>query len=290
MPRKGNIVRMLEDPMNLTGEADALPAPTLSAARAAPRPEQQRPAPASTLNLSERPKVLMMIGTGGTGKTTLLRWICEKAFERDNGTELMLATVDPVNRELGQYFADTVSPQAGDTVAWLERLLAKIVATKWDAAIDFGGGDTSLPRLLADIPNLQQVMEEATIAPVAIYLLSPRVDDLTPLSEMQAAGFQPPATALVLNEGRVDTSREPAREFALLRRHPVYRAAIERDAVEVWMPRLYAAQQIEARRLTYRQAADGAGTPPLSVFDRSRVHRWLAAMDAAFAPIAGWLP
>jgi len=81
-----------------------------------------------------------------------------------------------------------------------------------------------------------------------------------------------------------------SREFALLRRHPVYRAAIERGATEIWMPRLYAAQQIEARRITYRQAADGAGTPPLGVFDRSRVHRWLAAMDTAFAPIASWMP
>lgn len=75
-------------------------------------------------------KVVMTIGTDGTRKTTLLRWTCEKAFERDDGTELMLTTVDPANRELGQYFADTVSPPAGDTAGWLERLQAKIVETK----------------------------------------------------------------------------------------------------------------------------------------------------------------
>jgi hypothetical protein len=289
MPRKDNVARMLEDPIGLTDDAGALPPPKLSAARSAPRPEL-RAAAAAAVDLSGRPKVVMTIGTGGTGKTTLLRWICEKAFERDDATQLMLATVDPVNRELGQYFVDTVSPQTADPAAWLERLLAKIVETRWNAAIDFGGGDTSLPKLVTEVPDLLTVMEEAAIAPVAIYLLSPRVDDLTPLSEMQAAGFQPQATALVLNEGRVDTSREPAREFALLRRHPVYRAAIERGATEIWMPRLYAAQQIEARRIAYRQAADGAGTPPLGVFDRSRVHRWLAAMDTAFAPIASWMP
>lgn len=76
-------------------------------------------------------------------------------------------------------------------------------------------------------------MEGAQIALVAIYLLSPRVDDLIPLSEMQAAGFQPPATTLVLNEGWVDTSREPTREFATPRHYPAYRAAIERGAVEI---------------------------------------------------------
>jgi hypothetical protein len=289
MPRKESAVRMLEDPISLADDPGALPAPKLSAARFASRPEPRSAAPAA-IDLSARPKLVMTIGTGGTGKTTLLRWICEKAFERDHGTELMLATVDPVNRELAQYFADTVSPQTADAAAWLERLLAKIVETRWNAAIDFGGGDTSLPKQVAEIPDLLAVLEEATVAPVAIYVLSPRVDDLTPLSEMQAAGFLPKATALVLNEGRVDTSREPGREFALLRRHPVYRAAIDHGAIEVWMPRLYAAQQIEARRITYRQAADGAGTPPLGVFDRSRVHRWLAAMNTAFAPVASWMP
>jgi len=278
----------LFDDTALSDEATALPSPTLSAARSATQSDR-RPV-ATAVDLSLRPKVVMAIGTGGTGKTTLLRWVCEKAFERDDGTQLVLATVDPVNRELAQYFADTVSPNTQNAAAWLERLLAKIVATRWNAAIDFGGGDTSLPKLVEEIPDLLAVMEEAGIAPVAMYLLSPRVDDLTPLSEMQQAGFQPKATVLVLNEGRVDTSRDPDREFALLRRHPVYRAAIEQGALEIWMPRLYAAQHIEARRITYRQAADGTGDAPLSIFDRSRVHRWLGAMDAAFAPIQSWMP
>jgi hypothetical protein len=288
MARKDNVARIFEAPAALSDD-ETLASPKLSTVRAARRPEA-RPAPASAIDLTGQPKVIMAVGTGGTGKTTVLRWICEKAFERDDGNPLMLATVDPVNRELAQYFADTVSPNTKDAAAWLERLLAKIVETKWSAAIDFGGGDTSLPKLVEEVPDLLAVMDAADIAPVALYLLSPRVDDLTPLSEMQEAGFQPKATALVLNEGRVDTSRDPAREFALLRRHPVYRTAVENGAVEIWLPRLFAAQHIEARRITYRQAADGAGTPPLGVFDRSRVHRWLAAMDAAFAPVASWMP
>jgi hypothetical protein len=280
--------RLFEDGA-LSDPATALPPATLSAARSATRSDPQQ-TPAASVDLKGRPKVVMAIGTGGTGKTTLLRWICEKAFERDDTTQLLLATVDPVNRELAQYFTDTVSPDTKDAAAWLERLLTKIVETRWNAAIDFGGGDTSLPKLVEEIPDLLAVMDEAGIAPVAMYLMSPRVDDLTPLSEMQQAGFQPKATALVLNEGRVDTSRDPDREFALLRRHPVYRAAIEQGAVEIWMPRLYAAQHIEARRITYRQAAEGTGSTPLNIFDRSRVHRWLTVMDKAFAPIESWMP
>jgi GTPase SAR1 family protein len=45
----------------------------------------------------------MAIGLGATGKTTLLRWLCERALERDED-DLALATVDPVNRELSHYF------------------------------------------------------------------------------------------------------------------------------------------------------------------------------------------
>jgi hypothetical protein len=32
------------------------------------------------------------------------------------------------------------------------------------------------------------------------------------------------------------------------------------------------------------------GLPPLGIFDRQRVLIWLKAMEAAFAPIAEWLP
>ncbi len=101
MPRKDNAARLFEEPASLSDEAVIVPPPKLSAARAMPRPETQ-PAAAPSIDLAGRPKVVMAIGTGGTGKTTLLRWICEKAFERDDGSQLMLATVDPVDRELAQ--------------------------------------------------------------------------------------------------------------------------------------------------------------------------------------------
>ena len=52
----------------------------------------------------------MAIGAGATGKTTLLRWVCEQALLRDSGTGVILATVDPINRELGQYFPTAVAP------------------------------------------------------------------------------------------------------------------------------------------------------------------------------------
>ena len=107
-------------------------------------------------------------------------------------------------------------------------------------------------------------MESAGVEPVALYPLTPRSSDLTPLAAMTKAGFRPKATALILNEGRADSTRAPLQEFGQIRRHSVYKSAIAQGAVEIWMPRLYAAKAIEdqAERLSAgRQRRDARGWP-----------------------------
>ena len=248
------------------------------------------------VDLTGKAKALMAIGLGATGKTTLLRWACERALERSEDDQLVLATVDPVNRELGYYFPETMSPQTQEPTqitAWLEQMLASIMEAKKSIAMDFGGGDTTLSRLVAEVPDLQQMMQDASVEPVALYPLSPRSSDLTPLAAIEQAGFRPKATALILNEGRADSARNRHQEFAQIRKHSTYKAAIARGAIEIWMPRLYAAKAIEDRRIGFRRAVNGEipeGGLGLGPFDRSRTRHWLAAMEDAFAPIASWLP
>jgi len=254
------------------------------------RPQAASEAPGSQgVDLSGKPKALLAIGMGSTGKTTLLRWVCERSLMQGAGDDLTLASVDPISRELAAYFPSTMAPKTADPAAivrWLEQLIAALMENRRSAAIDFGGGDTSLTRLVGEMPDLVTMMEDAGVAPVAIYMLSPRSSDLTPLAALEAVGFQPRATALVLNEGRADTSREREQEFAHIRRHSAYRAALARGAVEVWMPRLFAAKAIEDRRMAFRAAVDGG----VGMFDRSRTRAWLASMETAFAPISSWLP
>ena len=258
------------------------------------RQERARPSTA-TLDLTAKAKAIMAIGLGATGKTTLLRWLCERAL-RQNDADLALATVDPVNRELGHYFPAAMAPSTQDpaqVTAWLEQLLAMTMETGKSVALDFGGGDTTLARLLAEVPDLQEMMEGAGVEPVALYPLTPRSSDLTPLAAMMQAGFRPKATALILNEGRADSTRAPLQEFGQIRRHSVYKSATAQGAVEIWMPRLYAAKAIEDRRIGFRPAVNGEaaeGSLGLGPFDRSRTRHWLAAMEDAFAPIASWLP
>jgi hypothetical protein len=95
------------------------------------RPELTKPS-SQALDLTGKAKAIMAIGLGATGKTTLLRWLCERGLER-NDDDLALATVDPVNRELGHYFPAAMAPHTQDpaqVTVWLEQLLAMIMESR----------------------------------------------------------------------------------------------------------------------------------------------------------------
>jgi hypothetical protein len=268
----------------------------LDVAAKTPETTAATPEPVSPIDLAGKPKLLFAMGLGGVGKTTLLRWIAERGAERE-GT--ILATVDPINRTLARYFPDVVQPDTKDAVGvtrWLEAFIGIVMDNKMNAVVDFGGGDTSLSRLLAEAPDLQALIESAGVEPVALYLMSPREEDLTPMAQMTAAGFAPKTTALILNKGRVaDPTVPPEPEFARVMAHSAFQAAKARCAATIWMPRLYSAKVIEERRILFGQARDGVLPPGrsgegLGPFDRSRTRHWLAEMEEAFAPIASWLP
>jgi hypothetical protein len=60
--------------------------------------------------------------------------------------------------------------------------------------------------------------------------------------------------------------------------------------INLWMPRLHAADAVESRRSSFAAARDGQTTPPLGIFDRSRVKSWLEAMDRQFLGVKSWMP
>jgi hypothetical protein len=260
------------------------------------RPELAGVTGRPAIDLTGKPKVLLAIGAGNTGKTTALRWIAERAILANRQT--FFAAIDPENRELGAYFEGVHEPPSFEpaaVMAWLEKFLAFAMEKQATAAIDVGGGDTSLGRLAASTPDLVQVMEDAGVTPVALYLLSPRLSDMTAMASLEQAGFKPPATALVMNEGRVDPTVAREVAFARTMQHSAFRAAIDRGAVALWMPRLIPAKEVEDRRISFAQARDavapsGRRVTPLGPFDRSRVRDWLRRMDTEFEPITSWLP
>jgi hypothetical protein len=250
----------------------------------------------AAIDLSGKPKVVMAIGLGGAGKTTLMRWIGERSVER--GSTVSLVAGDPENRELVDYFDGVLQPESFEAAAitsWMERFLTFAMNNKRSALIDFGGGDQSLASIVAEMPDLATMMTNAGTPAVALYVVSPRIADLSPLATMEAAGFQPDATAIVLNTGIGDPTVPAEERFARTLNHPTFKAAVERGALPIWMPRLHAAKAVEDRRIPFGTARDGkmpSGRKgaPLSMFDQSRVRHWLQQMEEAFAPVASWLP
>ena len=258
-------------------------------------PEAAR-GPSRAVDLAGQPRVVVLPGRGRTGKTTFIRWAAERAAAASR--PVILADLDRTNATLASYFDGVQRPEEGDdatTGRWLERLLQHAGQKKLSAFVDLGGGDTSFTRLAAEVPDLAEAVESAGAKVVAVYLLGPQTDDLAPLATLEAAGFQPTATALLLNEGLVPAGQTRGEAFARVLRHSAFRAAVERGAMPLWMPRLEPAAEIEARRVSFASARDGVAREgrkqtPIGPFDRSRIRRWLGDMEREMADIASWLP
>lgn len=254
--------------------------------------------PATAIDLTAKAKVWFAIGPGRSGKTTLLRYIAEQIAA--SGREAIFAALDPQNRSLKGFLDGVLEPPTNDAAAvakWLERLLRHVMSGPHSALLDLGGGDTSLGRLLDAVPELAAALEGASVQPVAIYTLGPRVDDLASLATFEARGFQPEATALVLNEGLADPTLPREEAFARVMRHSAFRGAIGRGAVQLWMPRLdpSVAAEVEAKRLHFVGARDGSvpegrQVGALGPFDRSRLRKWLDSMEVELSPVRSWLP
>ncbi len=275
-----NVVNLLDRPRRKVPEL-TLDIPVQSAA-------VQSPNVASYVVPADRPKLVLAIGSGQTGKSTMIRWIAEQATER--GSEMALATLAP-NRTLRHYFPSTICPEGNSTSAgatFLEMLIDVAAESKLSAVIDFPGDDTALLHLLDQGLDPTAMLADAGVELVVLYTLSPRVEDLTAMAQLTAHGFKPKATALVCNMGLTrDPTLPPRPQFDAVTEHSVYCAAMERGAAEIWMPRLFSAASIEENRLLFSAARDGT---TLHAFDRSRTFHWLREMQAAFAPIASWLP
>lgn len=253
----------------------------------------------SALDLTGKPKVWFMIGGGNSGKTVEVRYLIGRMQEQ--GRQAILAALDPANRSLATWFAGVEQPPSSDgtqTARWLRELLTFLMTEKsHNAMLDFGAGDTALAKVVDAAPTIAATLEDAGLAPIACYTLTPRPDDLAALDTLEAAGFQPRATVLIFNEGRVDSAMSRDEAFARVLRHSSVRNALARGAVPLWMPRLEpeVMQEVEGKRLQFVQARDGqvpeaASFAPIGGFERAMVARWMERMEVAHAAISTWLP
>ena len=237
------------------------------------------------VDLTGKVKAVFFIGRGRTGKTTLARWAYEGLAER--GGTAIIAAADPVNRTLANYLDGVAQPPSTDPLEvrdWLIVLLQHAMSEKLSVMVDLGGGDTSLIELLKVLPNLVAMMAEDGMEPVAIHAIGTDPHDLHPLATTEEMGFQPRATAMVLNE--VYARGGQRYRFDEVTSHPVYQAAINRGAEPIWMPALIE----EVARYCAQDGGRFLDLPRSKPFFAQALKNWLGAMSAEFSPIATWWP
>jgi len=247
-------------------------------------------------DLSPLTKVIGLIGPGGAGKTVVARFLGGELRDRGKLDRTVLAALDPTNRSLAEFFEGVLQPPSSDpdeTAAWLQTMLKFLASKRGNAVLDFGGGDLSLARTIEKMPTIADVLEQDGIGFVAAYVLTPRASDLATLTTFEQRGFRPKATALILNLSRAETPSA----FNAIRRQPAYKGALDRGAVELWMPKLTqeTALKVEQAHVHFRQAMNGEaseGRKPanLSSFERSEVREFVERMRSEFQVIEGWMP
>ncbi len=234
-----------------------------------------------------KPKLVVAYGRGGSGKSTGIRYIVERA--QAAGRELVIADADP-RATLGSYFAGVLKPTHSEEVVvtdWLDALVNHQAETPMTVVLDRNGGDQIFGRFAASL-GLTDLLASVAIMPVAMHFLGTDQDDVVDLQRAEDSGaFCPEATVLILNAGTIKDARPAEVAFAGVREHPAYRAAIARGAREIIFPKLPCMAAVNALRGPFASAETDKR---LGITDRQRVAMWRRAVEEALVPVAAWMP
>jgi hypothetical protein len=175
----------------------------------------------------------------------------------------------------------------------LNGVLEQQIENRFSLFLDLGGGDLILKEHARDL-ELADLCGRFGIDPVAVHFLGGDLDDLAYLRDIERSNvFTPERTVVVLNEGILPPGRPPARAFAAIQAHEVYRDVVARGARIVVMPRLACMAEVDRRRLMFEDAEASRvkpGQDRIGPINRQMIAIWLRQMNTAFADVADWLP
>lgn len=211
------------------------------------------------------PIFLVGLGPQNSGKSTLLRAIIYRA--REQGRDPLICDGDRNDAYLTGMFSlpsddgamqGVSRPRYGDdatVIEWLDNEVSAMDQTRRSICLDMGGGDLVLPTYARD-RELVPMLIGAGIRPVALHMVLPNPSDLTVLEQMEGGDlFAPADTVLALNAGPLADTRPADVIFRHVRQTEVYRRALSRGAREILMPTLTCMSEIDAKGLTFAQAA-----------------------------------
>jgi hypothetical protein len=256
-----------------------------------PVAEMERGEDSSSADITNTPKMVIAAGRGKVGKSVTLRLAIEQHVAR--GGEAVIADADRTNPTLMAFFPGATRPPSAedeDVRLWLNDLVDTQIERRGTTFLDLGGGDQTLKQWSRDL-DLAQFLEKYSITPVLLHLLGSDVDDLTYLRDLETV-YAPKHTAIILNEGMVPAGRSPVTAFKPIVEHSIFKAAVDRGAVVVRMPRLGCMQEVDRRRLSFEDAEAGKIKPGQDRFPptmQQQVALWRRATAEAFQPIAAWI-
>lgn len=234
-----------------------------------------------------KPKLVVAYGRGGSGKSTAIRFLAERA--QVAGRDLVIADADP-RATLGHYFSGVVRPSHTEEVVvseWLDALVNQQAETPMTVILDRNGGDQAFGRFALSL-GLTALLPSVSVTPVALHSFGTDPGDVADLAAVEADGsFCPEATALILNAGAIKDGRPVEIAFSAVREHPAYRAALARGAREIVFPKLACMAAVNALRIPFAQAETDTR---LGITDRQRVAMWRRAAEDALGPVTAWMP
>jgi hypothetical protein len=227
------------------------------------------------------PVFVMMLGRGRVGKTATAMALIQ--YYRLLGCDLQVWNMDQQNtsHSLSRFHPEALEPPVGsgfeDRKLWLEGRIQDQSKAKYDAIVDFPGGDSTILRLAHEV-RLVRMLERMGIRPVAVHVVGPSKADLDYLRQMAESGlFMPEATIILLNGGVVQSGRAVDAAFLEIIEDEVVRDAVDKGAELITMPALPCMTAVMDLGLPFREAGEGrcpAGQLPLSPFDQERTYIW----------------
>lgn len=245
------------------------------------------------------PVLIMLLGRGRVGKTATATTLAQ--FFRALGSNLQVWNADQQNttHSLSRFHRDALEPPIGssfeDRKRWLEDRIQDQQRGRFDALIDFPGGDSTVLKL-AQETRLIRLLQRMGIRPVAIHVVGPEKADLDYLRHMAASGvFMPEATIIILNGGLVQSGQSVDQAFAEIMGDAALKDAVSRGAVVVTMPALPCMSEIMDLGISFRDAADAkfeGGEESLSIFNQARTAIFLEEeLPEALARLPrSWMP
>lgn len=240
------------------------------------------------------PVLMIGLGRGRVGKSTVLRWAIERA--RNAGRDVVVADGDGRNPTLSGFYRDARRPVSGepaDVRDWLTDLLNEVAERRVSMVLDLGGGDRALEEFGRDLA-LVEFCQAVGISPLAVHGIGPDMDDLRHIANIEAAGhFRPERTLVAMNEALVRQGASTATAFQPLLGSPEWAALEARKVRPLLLRRLPCMADLDRKGLGFFAGAAGRpGTDgsPLGPVQRHMLAGWLRATEGELGAAAGWLP